>query len=156
MRELILSGCYAQLTMSRLSDKETDERDKLGPTVSYLQRLGPEHIDQIFEHSRWVFEHDRDIAFEVCSSRCALHDGGVLTCVPKIFTSEEAELPKQPVADFLEQLDPAICARYIEYLIDERAETSQEFHDRLAELYLRMTIAAKKRGDDGMSTTFFF
>lgn len=64
-------------------------------------------------------------------------------------------MPKQPVADFLEQLDPAICARYIEYLIDERAETSQEFHDRLAELYLRMTIAAKKRGDDGMPTSTF-
>ncbi|OJT15140.1 Vam6/Vps39-like protein [Trametes pubescens] len=115
--------------LRQLSEKETDERDKLGPTVSYLQRLGPEHIYQIFEHSRWVFEHNRDIAFE-------------------IFTSEEVELPKQPVTDFLEQLDPALCAQYIEYLIDERAETSQDFHDRLAELYLRMTIAAKKRGDD--------
>ena len=40
-------------------------RDKLMPIVNYLQRLGPEHLDQIFEHSRWVFEQDRDIAFEV-------------------------------------------------------------------------------------------
>ncbi|KAI0833228.1 hypothetical protein BC628DRAFT_1342704 [Trametes gibbosa] len=115
--------------LRQLSDKETDISDKLMPTVNYLQRLGPEHLDQIFEHSRWVFEQDRDIAFE-------------------IFTSEEAELPKEPVADFLEHLDPAICARYIEYLIAERAETSQQVHDRLAELYLRMTVAAKKRGDD--------
>ena len=67
----------------------------------------------------------------------------------QIFTSEEAELPRESVADFLERLDPAICARYIEYLISERGESSQEFHDRLAELYLRMTIAAKRRGDDG-------
>lgn len=37
------------------------------PTVNYLQRLGPEHMDQIFEHSRWVFENNRDIAFEVHS-----------------------------------------------------------------------------------------
>ncbi|KAH9856486.1 hypothetical protein C2E23DRAFT_865919 [Lenzites betulinus] len=115
--------------LRQLSDKESDMSDKLTPTVNYLQRLGPEHLDQIFEHSRWVFEQDRDIAFE-------------------IFTSEEAELPKEPVADFLEHLDPSICARYIEYLIAERAETSQAFHDRLAELYLRMTTDAKKRGDD--------
>ncbi|KAI0768086.1 hypothetical protein BD413DRAFT_605556 [Trametes elegans] len=115
--------------LRQLSEKETDMRDKLMPTVNYLQRLGPEHLDQIFEHSRWVFEQDHDIAFE-------------------IFTSEEAELPKEPVADFLESLDPAICARYIEYLINERGEVSQEFHDRLAELYLRMTVEAKKRSDD--------
>ncbi|KAI0324590.1 hypothetical protein GY45DRAFT_1331365 [Cubamyces sp. BRFM 1775] len=115
--------------LRQLSDKETDIRDKLMPTVNYLQRLGPEHLDQIFEHSKWVFEQDRDIAFE-------------------IFTSEEAELPKEPVADFLERLDPAICARFIEYLISERGETSQDFHDRLVELYLRMTVAAKRRGDD--------
>ena len=49
----------------RLSEKETDSHDKLMPTVNYLQRLGPEHLEQIFEHSRWVFEQDRDIAFEV-------------------------------------------------------------------------------------------
>ncbi|KAI9061003.1 hypothetical protein FKP32DRAFT_1594678 [Trametes sanguinea] len=117
--------------LRQLSQKETDIRDKLTPIVNYLQRLGPENLDQIFEHSKWVFEQDPEIAFE-------------------IFTSEEVELPKGPVADFLERLDPAICARYIEYLISERGETSQEFHDRLAELYLRMTIAAKKRGDDAM------
>lgn len=52
---------------SRLSDKETDMQDKLMPIVNYLQRLGPENLDQIFEHSRWVLEQDRDIGFEVRS-----------------------------------------------------------------------------------------
>ncbi|RPD61108.1 hypothetical protein L226DRAFT_534756 [Lentinus tigrinus ALCF2SS1-7] len=122
--------------LRQLSEKETDPHDKLMPTVNYLQRLGPEHLEQIFEYSRWVFEQDRDIAFE-------------------IFTSEEAELPKDPVADFLERLDPAICARYIEFLIAERGETSQHFHDRLAELYLHMTINAKRRGDDGARRTAY-
>ena len=117
------------------------------PTVNYLQRLGPEHLDQIFEHSKWVFEQDRDIAFEVASHH--IHRRLEVLCIVQIFTSEEAELPKEPVADFLERLDPAICARFIEYLINERGETSQDFHDRLVELYLRMTLAAKKRGDDG-------
>jgi hypothetical protein len=51
--------------VSRLSDKEDDPRDKLMPSVSYLQKLGPEHLQQIFNSSRWIFELNGDIAFEV-------------------------------------------------------------------------------------------
>lgn len=68
------------------------------------------------------------------------------TC-EQIFTSEEVELPRQAVADFLETIDPAICARFVEYLINEKGDESALFHNRLAALYLRMTMAAKKRGD---------
>lgn len=64
---------------NRLSEKEDEMRDKLGPSISYLQKLGPEYLDQIFESARWVFEQDRDMAFEVCphvafSAICQLHD----------------------------------------------------------------------------------
>lgn len=51
---------------ARLSEKETDMRDKLDPSIMYLQRLGPEHLDQIFKSSRWLFDQDADMAFEVC------------------------------------------------------------------------------------------
>ena len=51
--------------MLRLSEKETDMEDKLSPSISYLQKLGPEYIDQVFESSRWIFEQDRDMAFQV-------------------------------------------------------------------------------------------
>jgi hypothetical protein len=60
------------------------------------------------------------------------------------------ELPRADVADYLEQIDPSICARYIMFLIEERGEVSSLFHDRLAELYLSMTSSAKKRGDDSV------
>ncbi|TFY63425.1 hypothetical protein EVG20_g6316 [Dentipellis fragilis] len=119
-----------------LSDKETDMRDKLGPSISYLQRLGPEHLDQIFRSSRWVFEQEADMAFQ-------------------IFTSEEVELPRQSVTNFLESVDPKISARYLEYLIEERNEGSYQFHDRLAELYLKMTIDSKKRHDEGRLKVLF-
>jgi hypothetical protein len=49
----------------RLSDKETDMKDKLTPSISYLQKLGPEHLEQIFDSARWIFEKDRELAFEV-------------------------------------------------------------------------------------------
>ncbi|KAI0322535.1 vacuolar sorting protein 39 domain 1-domain-containing protein [Amylostereum chailletii] len=115
--------------LRKLSDKETDMADKLEPSIVYLQRLGPEHLDQIFRHSRWVLEQDPDRGFE-------------------IFTSEEVELPKEHVASFLEGIDRRLCARYLEFLIDDRREDSPEFHDRLAELYLKMTLDAKKTGND--------
>ncbi|KIJ98467.1 hypothetical protein K443DRAFT_9138 [Laccaria amethystina LaAM-08-1] len=41
--------------------------DKLEPSITYLQKLGPEHIKQIFESSRWVFSMDKNLAFK--------HDG---------------------------------------------------------------------------------
>lgn len=52
-------------------------RDKLGPSISYLQKLGPEYLDQIFESARWVFEQDREMAFEVC------HDTTVFSVITK-------------------------------------------------------------------------
>lgn len=57
------------------------------------------------------------------------------------------ELPRKDVADHLEKIDPLVCIRFIEYLIEEREEESHQFHDRLAELYLRTTLIAKKRQD---------
>lgn len=59
------------------------------------------------------------------------------------------------MTDFLERLDPAICSRFIEFLIAERGEISREFHDRLAELYLRMAVSAKRRGDDIVRKTTY-
>ncbi|KAF9815620.1 hypothetical protein IEO21_04480 [Rhodonia placenta] len=120
--------------LRELSEKESDPRDKLMPSVSYLQRLGQENMEQIFDSSRWILEQDSEIGIE-------------------IFTSEEVELPRQPVAKYLEGIDPSICARFLEFLIDERGEESQLFHDWLAELYLRMTITAKKEGDEGTAET---
>jgi hypothetical protein len=58
------------------------------------------------------------------------------------------DLPRPAVANYLEGIDPSLCARYLEYLIEERHEESSVFHDRLAELYFRMTLAAKKRNDE--------
>jgi hypothetical protein len=51
--------------MLRLSEKETDMEDKLSASISYLQKLGPEYINQVFESSRWIFEQDHDMVFQV-------------------------------------------------------------------------------------------
>ncbi|KAG7444850.1 uncharacterized protein BT62DRAFT_970791 [Guyanagaster necrorhizus] len=117
--------------LKQLSDEEEDMLDKLRPSIFYLQRLGPEYLDLIFMASRWIFDADRNMAFE-------------------IFTSEDVELPRTEVADYLEGIEPSLCAKYLEYLIEERKEESTDFHDRLAELYLSMTLVARKRGDSDL------
>jgi hypothetical protein len=137
-----------------LSEKETDMRDKLTPIVLYLQKLGPEYVDQTFETSRWVYEQDSDIAFEVWSLNFSSADASVDCCTTnQIFTSEDVELPRHLVINHLETIDsdPRICCRFIEFLINERHEESAEFHDRLVELYLKMISTAGRRGDDGPS-----
>lgn len=57
---------FSAYASNRLSENEADMRGRLMPSINYLQRLGPEYLDLIFEHSRWVFEQDVDIGFEVC------------------------------------------------------------------------------------------
>ncbi|KAJ6468361.1 hypothetical protein C8R45DRAFT_1018454 [Mycena sanguinolenta] len=118
--------------LKHLSEQETDVEDKLSPSIRYLQKLGPEHLDEIFASSRWIFATDSSMAFQ-------------------IFTSEDVELPRPAVADYLESIDPLLCARYLEFLIEERREESAVYHDRLAELYLKMTLAARKRNDKDWS-----
>jgi hypothetical protein len=60
----------------------------------------------------------------------------------QIFTAENHELPRQDVADFLEEIDPNLSIQYIEYLIDERKETGDVLHDQLAELYLHDALTS--------------
>ncbi|KAF8333851.1 hypothetical protein F5887DRAFT_991627 [Amanita rubescens] len=115
--------------LRELSEKEDDLDDKLMPTISYLQKLGPEHLEQIFKSARWVFEMNQDMAFQ-------------------IFTSEDVELPRQAVVKYLDGVSITVCARYLEYIIAERQEEIPDFHDRLAVIYLDMTLAAKRKNDE--------
>lgn len=51
--------------LQRMSDEETDPEEKLGDTVRYLQKLGPDHLDVIFQASKWVLEQDQRAGLEV-------------------------------------------------------------------------------------------
>jgi hypothetical protein len=55
-------------THCSLSEKETDMKDKLGPSISYLQRLSPEYLDTIFQYSKWILNENAEMALEVSSA----------------------------------------------------------------------------------------
>ena len=48
-----------------MSDDEEDPEENVGPTVRYLQKLGADHLELIFESSRWIFDVDLDAGLEV-------------------------------------------------------------------------------------------
>jgi hypothetical protein len=55
-------------THCRLSEKEMDMKDRLGPSITYLQRLGPEYLDTIFQCSKWILNENAEMALEVSSA----------------------------------------------------------------------------------------
>lgn len=44
--------------LHRQAKEEDDPLDRYPPTVRYLQKLGPKHLQLIFDSSRWIFEED--------------------------------------------------------------------------------------------------
>jgi hypothetical protein len=47
---------------------ETDMKDRLGPSIAYLQILSPEYLDTIFQHSKWILNENAEMALEVSSA----------------------------------------------------------------------------------------
>jgi hypothetical protein len=48
-----------------------DVKDRLGPSITYLQRLDPEYLDTVFQYSRWILDENAEMALEVSSIRDA-------------------------------------------------------------------------------------
>lgn len=84
-------------------------------TVRYLQNLGAQHLDLIFEYAEWVLKNHTD-------------DG--LT----IFTEDTPEvesLPRDKVLDYLERIHRPLAIPYLEHIILECGDETPEFHNRL-------------------------
>jgi hypothetical protein len=50
-----------------------DMKDKLVPSITYLQRLGPEYVDTIFRYSKWVLDENAEMALEVSNLVYSFH-----------------------------------------------------------------------------------
>lgn len=119
--------------MAEEQPAETSLRERLGPTIRYLQKLGSKHLDLIFKGARWIFEQEPSDV----SSEDALPPIGL-----EIFVGDAPEvesLPRFAVSNFLQSLETRsgqeIYKRYLEWLIDDMKEYSPEFHEKLCEIY---------------------
>lgn len=88
-------------------------------TVTYLQHLGADHINLIFEFAEWVLkQHPED---------------GL-----KIFTEDLPEvesLPRDIVLEYLEKISPDLPLHYLEHIILDLKDETSLFHNRLVDLY---------------------
>jgi len=106
-----------------MADEVTSDsvEDKVSPTVSYVQKLGPDHLDLIFTASTWVFSLSSKEGLEIF-----------------IADMEEVErLPRHAVSNHLSKIAPKEeQIKYLEHIIEDLDEKGPEFHERLIELYL--------------------
>ncbi|KAF9156153.1 Vacuolar morphoproteinsis protein 6 [Linnemannia schmuckeri] len=90
------------------------------PTVSYLQRLGVDHLPLILEFGTWILELDPAVAM-------------------KIFIDDEPEidtLPRYKIMAYLERLSLDLCVIYLEHVIHELGDKTSDFHNTLVVSYL--------------------
>ncbi len=125
--------------LKQFADDEDDVEDKMRPTIQYLQNLGPEFIDVILETSHWLLEVDGELGMEVFTAD----------------TGKVGSWPRLEIVDNLDRFDKALCAVYLEFIIEDAGEADPELHDKLIRLYLRRAARLRERlqsGDAGQDT----
>lgn len=122
--------------LRKMSDDEDDAEEKVGPTIRYLQNLGPEHIGVILEASHWVLSIDPVLGMEIfCAD-----------------TGKVAVLPRHDIVADLENFDEALCIRYMDHLIRVHGESDPSLHEKLAFLLLRRAENLTKQTEERTQT----
>ncbi|XP_075223274.1 vacuolar protein sorting 39 [Lycorma delicatula] len=106
-----------------LLQKQADQPDSslrgLESTIQYLQALGKEHINLIFQFAGWVLEKHPEEGL-------------------KIFTEdlpEVEQLPRPRVLDYLLKTQKSLVIQYLEHVIHVWKETNSIFHNVLVHQY---------------------
>jgi Vam6/Vps39-like protein vacuolar protein sorting-associated protein 39 len=101
-------------------------------TVGYLQNLPPEMIDLILEFAEWPLRADPTLGMEVF-----------------LADTENAEnLPRDKVIRFLQGIDVKLEVKYLEHVVNELNDTTQEFHNRLVEAYIQELKSREDKGSE--------
>ncbi|XP_065322906.1 vam6/Vps39-like protein isoform X3 [Gordionus sp. m RMFG-2023] len=109
------------LVIDRENDKDEDtaRAHNIERLVTYLQRLGPNHIDMILEYSINIIKERPEDAL-------------------KIFTEDIPEvesLDREKILYFLIKHSPDLIIPYLEYIIDEWEDQNTLFHNALINQY---------------------
>lgn len=121
--------------LKQFADDEEDVEEKMRPTIQYLQNLGPEFIDVILEASHWLLEVDSELGMEVFTAD----------------TGKVGSWPRLRIVDDLNRFDKALCAVYLEFIIENVGEADPELHDKLIRLYLRRAAQLREQLQSGAS-----
>ncbi|KAK0531875.1 Vacuolar morphogenesis protein 6 [Tilletia horrida] len=106
--------------LKKLSEKEDDLEDKLGPSIRYLQNLEPSFIDVILQTSHWILDESREMGMEIFTAD----------------TGKVGLLPRFRVVEDLALYDRDMCIVYLEHIIGTLNDGDPALHEQLASLYL--------------------
>lgn len=95
--------------------------------INYLQHLGPEHLQLIFEYSEWVLKHYPEEGLRIFTEE---------------FGSETENLPREKVIDHLQRVNPDLLIPYLEHVILQWKDRTQSLHNLL--IYKYKEIVARK------------
>ena len=99
--------------------------------IQYLQGLPPSEIDLILEHAQWTLDANPGYAMEIFIGD----------------TENSENLPRDQVLSFLRKQGPKLEAQYLQHIINELGDVTQDFQNRLIELYVQ-NLTHMKRGHD--------
>lgn len=138
-----------------MSEDQIDADDKVEPTVRYLQKLGSNHLDLIFDASKWVFDVDRKLGLQVRALQPSFACLSSLSAQVFVADYEEVEsLPRHAVMRHLDGIGADVCRDYLEYIIHTLGEDGPEFHEKLIELYLARVREEKSDENKGALHAF--
>ncbi|KAI1284984.1 Vam6/Vps39-like protein [Halotydeus destructor] len=89
-------------------------------TIDYLQRLGAENLDLIFEYATWVIKESSEDGLRIFTDDIGL---------------ETEQLPREQVFEFLERTDSDLVIPYLEHIISYWNDTTPAFHNTLVHRY---------------------
>lgn len=88
-------------------------------TIEYLQKLGSENIQLIFDYSKWVLKANPENSLQIFTND----------------TPEIEALPRDKVLTHLESNAPNTVIKYLEHIIFDWNESHSEFHNKLIVCY---------------------
>lgn len=97
-------------------------------TVSYLQHLGPQHVDLVFEYGGWVLKSHPD-------------DGLKIFIGDKTTSGEVEQLPRPKVLNFLKKTEKSLVVPYLEHVIEEWKDCTPLLHNELIHQYREVVTA---------------
>ncbi|EFX65321.1 hypothetical protein DAPPUDRAFT_219389 [Daphnia pulex] len=98
-------------------------------TVQYLQHLGSEHTDLIFDFSSWVIQSHPEDGLKI-----------FIEDLPEV-----EELPRAKVYDFLYKNHRSLALPYLEHVVYEWQDSNALFHNALAVLYKDKILRLEKQ-----------
>ncbi|KAI1284920.1 Vam6/Vps39-like protein [Halotydeus destructor] len=99
------------------------------PTVDYLQNLGANHLELIFEYATWVLEKHPKDGLKIFSGSARSE------------TAEGKKLPKEEVIAYLERTNESLAILYLEDIILNGGESTQQLENTLIHKYLERAQA---------------